>query len=89
MTQALMDLGPRVDTKPTGKPGGSHSPADSGAAFADAVDQAVDEACGRPDTVGRKDSRAHGGRSDTTARSVARSATATAPTPVRRPSSGR
>jgi hypothetical protein len=43
MTQALMDLGSRLDLKPVGGQGDSRGSADSGAAFAEAVDQAVIE----------------------------------------------
>lgn len=71
MTLAVMDLGPRVDPKPSAKPGASHDAAESSTAFAEAVDQAVGEASGRSDTVGRKDSeressdrRTHGARHD-------------------------
>ncbi|MEO7125514.1 MAG: flagellar hook-length control protein FliK [Nakamurella sp.] len=62
MTQALMDLGPRVDTKPagvqgkSGGAGGSGSDTDSAAAFADAVDQAVGEASTSSGSVSRRDS---------------------------------
>lgn len=56
MTQALMDLSPRVDTTPVGRRGDPRESTDSGAAFAEAVDQAVSETAGRSDALGRKES---------------------------------
>jgi flagellar hook-length control protein FliK len=68
MTQALMDLGSRLDLKPVGGQGDSRGSADSGAAFAEAVDQAVSTTKGRSQAPDRGES----GRDDDRRTSEAR-----------------